>query len=95
MDKTRDVAVIVGSLRKDSINRKVAHALGEVAPSGLKLSIIEIGQLPSRHSVRGRHESVSLAVRKQRRPQVRAAGLPARRSSLGLPRRRPQPRTRC
>ena len=46
MDKIRDVAVIVGSLRKASINRKVANALGEVAPAGLKLSIIEIGQLP-------------------------------------------------
>lgn len=46
MDKIRDVAVIVGSLRKDSINRKVANALVELAPAGLKLSIIEIGQLP-------------------------------------------------
>lgn len=46
MDKIRNVAVIVGSLRKDSINRKVANALAEVAPSGLKLSFIEIGQLP-------------------------------------------------
>ena|ERR1700730_4784015 len=46
MDKIQDVAVIVGSLRKDSINRKVAHALIEVAPPSLKLSIIEIGQLP-------------------------------------------------
>jgi chromate reductase len=35
MDKTHDVAVIVGSLRKDSINRKVAHALAELAPDGL------------------------------------------------------------
>ena len=42
MDKIRDVAVIVGSLRKDSINRKVANALAEVAPAGLKLNIIEI-----------------------------------------------------
>jgi len=33
MDKTRDVAVIVGSLRKDSINRKVANALVELAPA--------------------------------------------------------------
>src|SRR3974390_1322133 len=41
-----DVAVIVGSLRKDSINRKVAHALAELAPSPLKLGIVEIGQLP-------------------------------------------------
>jgi chromate reductase len=46
MDKIRDIAVIVGSLRKDSINRKVANALTEVAPPELKLSIIEIGHLP-------------------------------------------------
>ena len=46
MDKIRDVAVIVGSLRKDSINRKVANALAELAPAGLKLTIIEIGHLP-------------------------------------------------
>src|SRR5450755_4652027 len=46
MDKICDVAVIVGSLRKDSINRKVANALAELAPSGLKLNIVEIGQLP-------------------------------------------------
>ena len=46
MEKIYDVAVIVGSLRKDSINRKVAHAIAEVAPYGLKLGIVEIGQLP-------------------------------------------------
>ena len=46
MDKVHHVAVIVGSLRKDSINRKVAHALAELAPHGLKLAIVEIGQLP-------------------------------------------------
>lgn len=46
MNKMYNVAVIVGSLRKDSINRKVAHALAELAPSGLKLGIVEIGQLP-------------------------------------------------
>ena len=46
MNKICDVAVIVGSLRKDSINRKVANALAELAPAALKLSIIEIGHLP-------------------------------------------------
>jgi chromate reductase len=46
MDAGRDVAVFVGSLRKDSINRKLANALAELAPSELKLSIVEIGQLP-------------------------------------------------
>ena len=46
MDRTRDVAVIVGSLPKDWINRKVANALTELAPAALKLSIVEIGHLP-------------------------------------------------
>jgi chromate reductase, NAD(P)H dehydrogenase (quinone) len=46
MNKIRNVAVLVGSLRKDSINRKVANALVGVAPEGLKLSIVDIGQLP-------------------------------------------------
>ena len=46
MAKTYNVAVLVGSLRKDSINRKVANALIELAPSSLKLGIVEIGALP-------------------------------------------------
>jgi chromate reductase len=46
MDKTRNVAVLVGSLRRDSINRKVANALVELAPKRLKLNLVEIGQLP-------------------------------------------------
>lgn len=46
MDKTYNVAVIVGSLRKDSLNRKVANALSDLAPATLKLNLIEIGQLP-------------------------------------------------
>jgi chromate reductase, NAD(P)H dehydrogenase (quinone) len=46
MAKILDVAVLIGSLRKDSINRKVANALSEVAPAGLKLAVVEIGHLP-------------------------------------------------
>jgi chromate reductase len=46
MDRVRDVAVLVGSLRKTSLNRMVAHALTEVAPAALKLDMVEIGQLP-------------------------------------------------
>ncbi len=42
----RDVAVFVGSLRKDSINRKIAHALMDCAPPTLSLRIVEIGNLP-------------------------------------------------
>lgn len=40
------VAVLVGSLRKESYNRKMAHALAALAPEGLKLEIVEIGDLP-------------------------------------------------
>ena len=46
MDKAYDVAVFVGSLRKDSINRKVANALVALAPASLKLATVEIGHLP-------------------------------------------------
>lgn len=46
MDGIRDVAVLIGSLRRDSINRKVARALAELAPPALRLDVVEIGQLP-------------------------------------------------
>lgn len=41
-----DVAVFVGSLRKESFNRKMAHAAIGLAPASLKLEIVEIGHLP-------------------------------------------------
>jgi chromate reductase len=43
---TKSVAVIVGSLRKGSFNRKVAKALIALAPESLKMEIVEIGDLP-------------------------------------------------
>ena len=46
MSKIFDVAVLAGSLRMDSINRKVANALIDLAPAALKPSIVEIGGLP-------------------------------------------------
>ena len=45
MDK-RKVAVLVGSLRKASLNRKVAHAAMAVAPASLEMGFVEIGALP-------------------------------------------------
>ncbi|MFI4890086.1 MAG: NADPH-dependent FMN reductase [Steroidobacterales bacterium] len=45
MKSAYSVAVLVGSLRKDSINRKMAHALAALAPDSLKLRIVEIGEL--------------------------------------------------
>jgi len=41
-----DVAVLVGSLRKESFTRKVAVALSRLAPPSLGLEIVEIGRLP-------------------------------------------------
>lgn len=46
MPPVRDIAVLVGSLRKGSLNRKTAQALARLAPEHLKLTIVEIGGLP-------------------------------------------------
>ena len=46
MKTPRDVAVIVGSLRKGSYNRMMAKALSALAPPALKLEIVEIRNLP-------------------------------------------------
>lgn len=40
------IAALVGSLRKDSLNRKVAENLIRLAPENLEMEIVEIGQLP-------------------------------------------------
>ncbi|MBF6616539.1 MAG: NAD(P)H-dependent oxidoreductase [Candidimonas sp.] len=42
----KNIAVIVGSLRRESINRKVAQSLVELAPDTLALEIVDISQLP-------------------------------------------------
>jgi chromate reductase len=46
VDRTFDVAVIVGSLARASLNRKMAGALIGVAPPSLAPAIVEIGELP-------------------------------------------------
>ena len=43
--KSKNIAVIVGSLRKESFSRKIAKALIELAPESLTLEILEIGGL--------------------------------------------------
>jgi chromate reductase len=43
---SRKVAIIVGSLRKDSLNRRIAEALAAGAPPALSFSFVEIGDLP-------------------------------------------------
>jgi chromate reductase len=40
------VAVLVGSLRKASLNRRAAHALAALAPADMELQTVEIGTLP-------------------------------------------------
>ncbi|HJT97903.1 MAG TPA: NAD(P)H-dependent oxidoreductase [Rhodanobacteraceae bacterium] len=46
MSTPRDIAVVVGSLRRESLNRKMANALCAMAPKALRLEIVEIGALP-------------------------------------------------
>jgi chromate reductase len=43
---TKDIAVLVGSLRQGSLNRKAALALRSLAPAGTTLDLVEIGHLP-------------------------------------------------
>jgi chromate reductase len=43
---TQTVAVLVGSLRKESLTRKLVHALSALAPRDMTLKIVEIGDLP-------------------------------------------------
>lgn len=45
MDKALDIVVLVGSLRRDSLNRKTAFALAELAPASITLAQVDIGQL--------------------------------------------------
>jgi chromate reductase len=46
MTQVRNIAVVVGSLRKDSVSRKLAKAFAALAPAHLKFDIVEIGDLP-------------------------------------------------
>lgn len=43
---TYSIAVLVGSLRAESYNRKMAHALIDLAPDNLALSLVAIDDLP-------------------------------------------------
>jgi chromate reductase, NAD(P)H dehydrogenase (quinone) len=46
MNPARDVGVLVGSLRKASFSRRLAHALAALAPPTLAHRVIDIGALP-------------------------------------------------
>ncbi len=43
---TYDIGIIVGSLRRESFNRKLAQAVMELAPSSLSMDWVGIGNLP-------------------------------------------------
>jgi chromate reductase len=43
---TPKVAVLIGSLRRESLNRRMAHVLIELAPATLQTEIVAIGDLP-------------------------------------------------
>jgi chromate reductase len=70
MAESYDVAVLVGSLRKESYNRKLALALARLAPPSLKLEILEIGHLPFYNQDDDAHPS---AVWTEFRSRVKAA----------------------
>ncbi|MES1201352.1 MAG: NAD(P)H-dependent oxidoreductase, partial [Pseudomonadota bacterium] len=46
MSQARVVAILIGSLRKESWTRKLAHALTRLAPPHLTFRFVEIGDLP-------------------------------------------------
>jgi chromate reductase len=44
--QTLDIAVLVGSLRKESYNRRLADALAGMVPEGISIAQLQIGGLP-------------------------------------------------
>jgi chromate reductase len=44
---TYEIAVIVGSLRRDSFNRKLAAGLAKLAPAQFKFNQVDIGSRQS------------------------------------------------
>ena len=46
MSRIYSIAILIGSLRRDSTNRKIATALNELTAGKLTLNIVEIGDLP-------------------------------------------------
>lgn len=43
---TTKIGTVIGSLRRDSINRKLAGALQKLAPAGIEFEELDIGALP-------------------------------------------------
>jgi chromate reductase len=64
------IAVVVGSLRKDSVNRKLAHALEKLAPQNFSFMHLAIGDLPLYSQDEDAHPSAPVLRIKQ---QIAAA----------------------
>lgn len=64
------IAVIVGSLRKESFNRQLAHALAKLAPAQVQFKEVAIGELPLYNQDADGNE---VAVVKQFRDAIRSA----------------------
>lgn len=60
MAQSFDVALLVGSLLKDSISRKAAIALIALAPVPLRCKLIEIGDLASYDEDLGREPACDM-----------------------------------
>ncbi len=54
------IGVVVGSLRKDSFNRTLAHALTGLAPEGFTFEYLEIGDLPLYNQDHDGHQADSV-----------------------------------
>lgn len=56
----KKISILVGSLRKESFNRKIANELIRLAPNSLTMEIVEIGDLPFyNEDLEGTHVPVS------------------------------------
>lgn len=58
--KQYQIAVIVGSLRRDSFNRKLANALVKLAPSEFSFKQVQIGDLPLYNQDDDAHQAESV-----------------------------------
>jgi chromate reductase len=57
-----NVVVLIGSLREDSLNRKVANAVIDLNAAPLKFEIAEIGNCPLQAGSRGRESTGGVAL---------------------------------
>ncbi len=97
-----DVAVLVGSLRRESINRKLALALGKLAAPRLNFRIVELGDVPMYNDdlwpdvpeavLRMKREIETADAVPLRHPRVQPLlpGRPQERHRLGHPPLRPE-----